>query len=343
MSSTTPESMNGLRANSTTISVMILVPNDKTKEMLVQELFLWHFGSEAPCTVHRCRIDGPEPYMDNVNVVEMVLEFGDRRAADATHPGLRAWTLPNVDEDSCTEIASDSNFLNGLSSDEERLEKTKIRRNNDLICTATETGPDGSRVESFQSMMKESFNNAILSDVTIFVNGLRFAAHSFVLASQCKLFKDVFTTGGLKKEATKEFRYKTKHPHAYWRMLEYMYKGTYSIEPAAEIAKSDDDLIHRHIHVFAVAEAFDIQGLQRLACDRFQQSILQDRMDIDFVACVRLIYKTTKKRGNLLRTEVMEIVCGHSKELWKLAELQKLVSDGGDFTVDFMAKLLEGN
>ena len=82
MSSTTPESMNWLQANSTTISVMILVPNDKTKEMLVQELFLWHFGSEAPCTVHRCRIDGPEPYMDNVNVVEMVLEFGDRRAAD---------------------------------------------------------------------------------------------------------------------------------------------------------------------------------------------------------------------------------------------------------------------
>lgn len=79
-----------------------------------------------------------------------------------------------------------------------------------------------------------SFNNVALSDVSIMINDLHFPAHSFVLAAQCDYFKESLTRG-LKSEAVKEFRYEENHPHAYWRMLEYLYKGSYSAEPPAEI------------------------------------------------------------------------------------------------------------
>ncbi len=75
----------------------------------------------------------------------------------------------------------------------------------------------------------------VLSDITIFIRGLRFPAHSFVLAAQCNYFRDALTKGGLKNEAVREFYLDKGPPHAYWRMLEYLYKGTYSVEPAPEI------------------------------------------------------------------------------------------------------------
>ncbi|KAM3450954.1 hypothetical protein MY3296_005730 [Beauveria thailandica] len=64
------------------INVTILVPSGKTKEIIIQELFLWPIGPDSAFTVHRCRLEGPEPYMDNVHAVEMELEFVGQDAAD---------------------------------------------------------------------------------------------------------------------------------------------------------------------------------------------------------------------------------------------------------------------
>ncbi len=78
----------------------------------------------------------------------------------------------------------------------------------------------------------------VLSDITIFIKGLRFPAHSFVLAAQCDYFKDALTKGVLKKEAIRGFHFDKWPPHDYWRMLEYLYKGTYSVEPVVEFSEA---------------------------------------------------------------------------------------------------------
>lgn len=80
-----------------------------------------------------------------------------------------------------------------------------------------------------------SFNNIILSDVSVFIKELHLPAHSFVLAAQCEIFRDTLTRG-LKTEAIREFRYNDGSPHAYWRMFEYLYKGIYDTESPAQIA-----------------------------------------------------------------------------------------------------------
>lgn len=200
----------------------------------------------------------------------------------------------------------------------------------------------------------------VLSDITIFIKGLRFPAHSFVLAAQCDYFKDALTKGGLKKEAVREFHFDKAPPHAYWRMLEYLYKGTYSIEPVVEFSETgknlicpntdsmrksltrpDDEPVHRHIHAYAVAETFGIDGLERLATDRFKECIKEEPMDKKFVECIRLIFRFTKIQGNMLRREVMSIVGRHSKTMWEINSFKTLVRGGNDFAIDFAAKLLE--
>ena len=206
-----------------------------------------------------------------------------------------------------------------------------------------------------------SFNNVVLSDITIFIKGLRFPAHSFFPTAQCDYFKDALTKGGLKKKAVREFHFDKAPPHAYWRMSEYLYEGIYSVEPVAELSelgkyliylsinsrrelltRLDDELIHRHIHAYAVAETFGIEGLERLATNRFKQCMKEEHMDKRFVECIGLIFKCTKVRGNMLRREVIGIVGRHSKRMWGIGPPKTLVCGGNDFAFDFAAKLLEG-
>lgn len=60
-----------------------------------------------------------------------------------------------------------------------------------------------------------------------------------MLAAQSEHFKQALTKG-FKEEAAKEFRFNESHPHPYWRMFEYLYKGTYSIEPPQEISEAGE-------------------------------------------------------------------------------------------------------
>ncbi|KAM3504608.1 hypothetical protein MY10362_003470 [Beauveria mimosiformis] len=249
------------------------------------------------------------------------------------HPDRRALTkIASEDDDSSNKRSRDN-----TSSDEQPRAKTRTRRSNKLEATAANIATKGTVSEPFQRMMED----VILSDMTIFIKSFRFPAHSFVLAAQCGYFKDALTTGGLKEEAKKEFRFDHGQSHAYWRMLEYLYKGTYSDDPAAEIDEPDDELPHRHIHVYATAKAFQIEGLQRLATERFKQSVERGKMDKNFVSCIRLVYKIMKIEDSMMGKEVMEIVSQHAKVLWKIRTFQHLVHHEKGFAANLVSKLLE--
>ncbi|KAK8149118.1 hypothetical protein G3M48_008156 [Beauveria asiatica] len=253
------------------------------------------------------------------------------------HPDRRALTkIASEDDDSSNKRSSDN-----TSSEEQPLSKTRKRRSNKLKPTAANIATEGTVSEPFQRMMEESFNSVILSDMTIFIKSFRFPAHSFVLAAQCGYFKDALTTGGLKEEAKKEFRFDHGQFHAYWRMLEYLYKGTYSDDPAAEINEPDDELPHRHIYVYATAKTFQIEGLQRLATERFKQSVEREKIGRKFVSCIQLVHKIMKIEDSMLGKEVMEIVSQNAKVLWKIRAFQRLVHHEKGFAANLVSKLLE--
>ncbi|KAJ6787719.1 hypothetical protein PWT90_03467 [Aphanocladium album] len=214
--------------------------------------------------------------------------------------GKRIFVDSDDDDDAYTESSSDSSS-DASSSDDEPTAKTRKRRSNEPANSSADTKPNNNRMEPLQSMMKESFNNALLSDITIFIKGLSFPAHSFVLAAQCNFFQNALTKAGPKNQARKEFHYEEWQPHACWRMFEYLYKGTYSVGPVPEIKEPDERPAHRHILVYAVAETFGVEGLQTLATERFSECIKREKIDREFVECVRRIYKVTDIRNNMLR------------------------------------------
>lgn len=104
----------------------------------------------------------------------------------------------------------------------------------------------------------------------------------------------------------------------------------------------DDEIIQRHIRVYSVAEAFCIDGLRRLSTERFKQCMKKyEQMDDNFVSCIRLIFQATTVPQNELRKEAMDIVGSHALVLWQMNSFQLLVREGGDFVVDFAARLVE--
>ncbi|KAJ3492733.1 hypothetical protein NLG97_g5179 [Lecanicillium saksenae] len=249
------------------------------------------------------------------------------------------------DDDNYTESSSDGSgdtSSDDSSSDDKPIAKTRKRRSNDPSVSSIPAAPNGNRIGPLQTMMKESFNNALLSDITIFIKGLSFPAHSFVLAAQCDFFKKALTKANLKNQARTEFHYEEWQPHACWRMFEYLYKGDYSTGPVPGIKELDEKTTQRHILVYAVAEAFGLESLQELATARFSQCMKLEKIDESFVDCVRLVFKVTKTKQNMLRKEMMGIIDQHSKTLWKVSGFRALVHDYGSFAVEFTAKLLEG-
>lgn len=48
--------------------------------MVTEEIFVWHFGPDAPCKAHYCRLEREEA--DRVNSVDMVLEFPQDAVAE---------------------------------------------------------------------------------------------------------------------------------------------------------------------------------------------------------------------------------------------------------------------
>lgn len=57
-----------------------------------------------------------------------------------------------------------------------------------------------------------------------------------MLTAQSSYFKRALL-GEMQEGKTRKFEYSEGSMHAYWRVFEYMYKGTYSEEPCMKLTK----------------------------------------------------------------------------------------------------------
>lgn len=65
-----------------------------------------------------------------------------------------------------------------------------------------------------------------------------------------------------------------------------------------------------------------------------------EEMTPKFIACVRLIFESTKIENNMLRKVAMDLVERHLETLWNIEAFQDLVRGGGDFAVDIFTRLI---
>ncbi|KAL2193980.1 BTB/POZ domain-containing protein, partial [Corynascus similis CBS 632.67] len=171
---------------------------------------------------------------------------------------------------------------------------------------------------------------------------IRLPAHGLILTLQSPYFKKSLY-GDFVEGRTKEFFY-NEHLHAHWRVIEYMYIGTYS-DDIVELGGIqcdanngvDDDKLMRPVRLYSLADYFCIDGLKKYALGRLQTLLIQTGEG--FTDCVRGIYRLHAGPGNEMRALAVGVAHRHLRELMKKDRFRDLVHDGGDFTVELFAKV----
>ena len=81
------------------------------------------------------------------------------------------------------------------------------------------------------------FGTSRYSDVIIYLGKeeIKLPSHRVILGTQSPYFHAALTNG-LKEDAEGEFHFSDDSVHALWRVFEFMYKNSYSDEPASPLS-----------------------------------------------------------------------------------------------------------
>ncbi|KAI1421352.1 BTB/POZ domain-containing protein [Xylaria sp. FL1777] len=182
------------------------------------------------------------------------------------------------------------------------------------------------------------FNNPNHADVKIYIGERELPAHSVVLVTQSPFFQKALS-GHFHEGNAKQFLFKDGSLHAHWRVIEYMYTGSYSEEPAEVLDTEDDHELIKDVRVYVTAEFFMLDDLKEHALQKFKSKLKQLWVSELLVDCIREIYSSTTVSEYGLRNAVVEIVRSNWRELWGKKAFRDLIRAGGDFAVDLMDKL----
>ncbi|KFG84452.1 BTB/POZ domain-containing protein [Metarhizium anisopliae] len=192
---------------------------------------------------------------------------------------------------------------------------------------------------AIEKAVREAFDSDTLADVKVYLGDVELPAHSLVLTAQSSYFKRALL-GEMEEGKTRKFEYSEGSMHAYWRVFEYMYKGTYSEEPCTKLTELDDDELSKEVRVYQLADYFEVDGLKREALRRFTTKTIALWATEAFVDCVRDVYQSTSNKKCKMREAVVDIVNQHVPKLWEEPPFRDLVREGGDFPVDLMSRLV---
>ncbi|KAI9725707.1 MAG: hypothetical protein M1834_009753 [Cirrosporium novae-zelandiae] len=191
-----------------------------------------------------------------------------------------------------------------------------------------------------QTKLLKGISNTEYSDVTIYIGKIELPAHASVLAVQSRYFEKALKSRFQEGE-TKVFRFESGSGHAYWRVFDYLYTGTYSDEAYQNLEIDDDIELLKHIRVYALADFFFIDELKEIACKMFKSKLQNLWVSETLVDCISEVYTTTHEEDKAMRRVVLDVVSNHLKDLWNGKVFQNLVRDNGNFAVDLVEKLNE--
>ncbi|KID62570.1 BTB/POZ domain containing protein, partial [Metarhizium hybridum] len=137
---------------------------------------------------------------------------------------------------------------------------------------------------AIEKAVREAFDSDTLADVKVYLGDVELPAHSLVLTAQSSYFKRALL-GEMEEGKTRKFEYSEGSMHAYWRVFEYMYKGTYSEEPCTKLTELDDDELSKEVRVYQLADYFEVDGLKREALRRFTTKTIALWATEAFVDC----------------------------------------------------------
>ncbi|RDL40791.1 Uncharacterized protein BP5553_00770 [Venustampulla echinocandica] len=201
------------------------------------------------------------------------------------------------------------------------------------------TVPDSSPRREFGSL----FNNKKYSDLTVYLRDIPLPAHRLILGMRSPYLEDQLQP---QKCGVIGLRFDEDNPHALWRVFEYIYTGDYADEPAELLQlllEDDDPELFRHLRVYALADAMQMEDLKSLSCKKFELQLKEHWMSDTFVDCIREVYSTSTGIGTAAtRRVVVETASLQQNEFVQEPLFQDLVREVGDFAVDLISAMAKG-
>jgi len=151
------------------------------------------------------------------------------------------------------------------------------------------------------------FNSEALSDVTLLVDGSRFAAHRVVLAARCSYFRCMFE-GGMREASAAEVDVPDVPLEVFRKLLEHLYTDTDAIP--SEIA----------LPLFSAADRFGVERLRQLCIARIQAD-----MDVDS-ACT-ILSVAAEHHATHLKEDVVQFIVAHFGEMHEREGFKELDRD----------------
>ena len=205
------------------------------------------------------------------------------------------------------------------------------------------------------------------SDVSIYLGPekVEFRAHYAILSVHTRYF-DAAKEKGFAEALENKFYFPEGHPYAFYRVLQYIYTGDYSMDSSrldigegnypnridlvqrgAYIVltgfQDDDGALLKHLRVNAIMDFFDVQGLRSLCATSFT-NLLYLSWDINtFVDSVFDVYSMTTKGDDAFRKAIVNSAIKNLKELYKRDDFKSLITEHGEFSGELLTALLEAD
>jgi hypothetical protein len=95
----------------------------------------------------------------------------------------------------------------------------------------------------------------------------------------------------------------------------------------------------KHPRVFALADMFQVVGLQKLAAAKFKDQLQQLWSSDTLPDCIREVYQTSVQPQASLRSIVVRVTIQNLDTLLQKPAFKGLLREGGDFALDMVQQL----
>ncbi|KAK8158474.1 hypothetical protein IWX90DRAFT_1527 [Phyllosticta citrichinensis] len=189
-----------------------------------------------------------------------------------------------------------------------------------------------------KSGLSKLLDSGHFSDLQISCSdGTTYKVHKIILCAQSPFFMNALNPESNFKEAqTNKVPLEHDEPFAVKALIEYFYRSEYT-----DIDAPINELLLFHVHIYAIGETYGVQGLKKLACDRFETVVAGKTFgELDLPTAIKTIYTTTVGTDKGLREKAVAIARADVKVVVKLKGFREMMDECAQFSKDVALSLI---
>ncbi|KAK7536830.1 uncharacterized protein J3D65DRAFT_676902 [Phyllosticta citribraziliensis] len=198
---------------------------------------------------------------------------------------------------------------------------------------------DSDQPSLLKSGLSQLLESGYFSDLQISCNdGTVYNVHKSILCAQSAFFMNALNPDSNFKEAqTNKVPLEHHEPFAVKALIEYFYRFEYT-----EIDAPINETLLFHVHIYAIGETYDVKGLKKLACDRFEAIVANKSFrELDLPSAIKAIYNTTVEIDKGLRGKAIAIARADIKAVMESKEFSEMMDECAQFSKDLARSLVE--